>query len=208
MIERARGLILRARPFTESSLILHWLTREFGRVATIAKGAHRPKSPFRGKLDLFYEADLTFVRSRRSELHTLREVALADAHVVLRQDLAALRAASDAARLIEQSTETGTPLPVVFELMRDFLAALARTPPPQHRFAFELKLLNELGLQPDLDRSRLTAGVKRIAKRLVTADWPAVATLKLSEAQVTELRQFLHGFLVFHLGRGSGDRRG
>jgi DNA repair protein RecO (recombination protein O) len=76
MDERAQGLVLRVYPLTETSLIVHWLTRDQGRLATVAKGARRPKSPFRGKLDLFYMADFSFGRSRRSELHTLREVSL------------------------------------------------------------------------------------------------------------------------------------
>ena len=202
MIERAHGLVLRSRPFSETSLIVHWLTAEFGRLGTIAKGACRPKSPFRGKLDLFYEADFSFARSRRSELHVLREVSLRETHPVLRHELVQLQQAAYGAALIEQATETGTPLPGIFELMRRFLSALAVPPPqPQRQFAFELKLLNELGLQPDLEQSRLTAGAKRLAKMLTEGDWPAVARLKLSPAQVDELHQFLHGFLLFHLGR-------
>src|SRR5207302_4043038 len=80
MIESATGLILRTRPLTETSLIIHWLTPDLGRIATVAKGARRPKSPFRGKLDLFYLADFSFSRSRRSELHNLREVNLRELH--------------------------------------------------------------------------------------------------------------------------------
>ena len=76
MIESTHGIILRTRPLTETSLIVHWLTAESGRVATVAKGARRPKSPFAGKLDLFYVADFSFSRSRSSQLHTLREVKL------------------------------------------------------------------------------------------------------------------------------------
>ena len=67
MDERATGIILRTRLLTDTSLIVHWLTPDLGRLATVAKGARRPKSPFRGKLDLFYEADFSFARSRRSE---------------------------------------------------------------------------------------------------------------------------------------------
>ncbi len=84
------GIILRVRPLTESSLIVCWLTAEHGRISTVAKGARRPKSPFRGKLDLFYAAVFTFRRSRRSELHYLAEVALQDTHPVLRRELGAL----------------------------------------------------------------------------------------------------------------------
>lgn len=202
MIERAHGLVLRTRPFTETSLIVHWLTPEFGRLGTVAKGARRPKSPLRGKLDLFYLADFSFQRSRRSELHTLREVGLVETHADLRRELGHVRQASYAAALIEQATEKETPLPVVFELMRGFLEVLPQHPPePQTVFAFELKLLDELGLQPDLAKSRLSAGAQQLCSALRQGDWPAVARLRLSVAQISELGRFLHGFLIFHLGR-------
>src|SRR5215467_6483579 len=115
MTESASGLILRTRRLTETSLIVHWLTPALGRLATVAKGALRPKSPFRGKLDLFYLAEFSFVRSRRSELHTLREASLRATNSALRQDLAYLRQASYCAALVEQTTEMDTPLPGVYE---------------------------------------------------------------------------------------------
>ncbi|HLX70244.1 MAG TPA: DNA repair protein RecO, partial [Verrucomicrobiae bacterium] len=189
--ERAHGLVLRTRPLTETSLIVNWLTLEFGRISTVAKGARRTKSPFRGMLDLFYEAEFSFQRSRRSELHTLREVALQDTNTALRRELGYLQQAAYCSALVEQSTERETPLPVVFELMRAFLHALPLTPPqPQTVFAFELKLLEELGLQPNLDASRLTEGSRVIARMLGEKDWASTARLKLSEAQTAELRQF------------------
>ena len=82
--ESSHGIILRTRPLTETSLIIHWLTPSLGRVATVAKGARRSKSPFAGKLDLFYEAAFSFSRSRHSELHNLREVKLCQTHGAIR----------------------------------------------------------------------------------------------------------------------------
>ena len=202
MIQSATGIILRTRPLTETSLIVHWLTPVFGRLATVVKGARRAKSPFLGRLDLFYVADFSFSRSRRSELHTLREVRLRDTRIALRQDLNRLRLAAYAAAFVEQATETETPLPAVFALLTGLLDCLDRHPPsPQLVFAFELKLLNELGLSPDPQKLRLTSGTKQIIRVLTQGDWPAVLHLKLTSAQQQELRQFLHGFLIFHLGR-------
>src|ERR1041385_8488004 len=106
MIERAQGFILRVRPLTDTSLIVHWLTAELGRLATVARGARRPQSPFRGKLDLLYLADFSFSRRRRAELHLLREVVLRDPHRGWRSDLEALRLASYCVALIEQNTES------------------------------------------------------------------------------------------------------
>src|SRR5471030_1660546 len=114
MIESATGLILRTRPLTETSLIVHWLTPDFGRIATVAKGARRAKSPFAGNLDLFYLADFSFSRSRRSDLHQLREVSLRETHVAISSDILKLQQAAYAANFIEQATETETPLPAVY----------------------------------------------------------------------------------------------
>jgi DNA repair protein RecO (recombination protein O) len=202
MIVSATGLILRTRPLTETSLIVHWLTPDFGRIATVAKGARRARSPFLGKLDLFYLADFSFSRSRRSDLHTLREVGLRETHNALRQDIGRLRQAAYAASFVEQTTETETPLPAIFELMNGFLDRLCRQKSmPQIVLAFELKLLYELGLKPDLRETKLTPGAKQIVRALTRADWPAGSRLKPTAAQADELRQFLHGFLIFHLGR-------
>ena len=207
MIESASGIILRTRPLTETSLIVHWLTPQFGRVATAAKGARRAKSPFLGKLDLFYEGDFSFSRSRRSELHALREVSLRQTHSSLRGDLKYLQQAAYAAALIEQTTEMETPLQGIHALMRRTLSHLPTQPPrPQTIFAFELKLLIELGQQPDLSKSSLTAGSRRIAAKLAAEGWTSIAILKLAKAQIGELSQYLHGYLIYHLGRIPDNR--
>ncbi len=203
------GLVFRTRPLTETSLIVQWLTPDLGRLATVAKGARRGKSPFRGKLDLFYLADFNFSRSPRSELHTLREVSLRETHSRLREDLRLLQQASYCAALIERATETETPLPRVFDLMAGLLRHLLTQPPqPQTVFAFELKLLTELGLQPGLAESKLTPGARQLAKALAEQDWPVLARLKPSQGQIIELRQFLHGFLQYHLGSVLKGRAG
>jgi DNA repair protein RecO (recombination protein O) len=202
MIQTGTGIILRTHPLTETSLIVHWLTPDLGRLATAARGARRPKSPFLGRLDLFYEADFSFRRSRHSDLHLLREVALRETHGAIRGDLGKLRQAAYAAAFVEQATEAGTPLPVVFELLRGFLDCLCRQPPARQLvFAFELQLLKELGLAPDLRQAGLSAGASKIVQALLKSSWPACLRLKLARAQTDELRQFLHGFLIFHLGR-------
>jgi DNA repair protein RecO (recombination protein O) len=202
MDERGRGLVLRLYPLTETSLIVNWLTPDFGRLATVAKGARQPRSPFAGKLDLFYLADFTFSRSRRSELHTLKEISLRETHLFLRQDLGLLRQASYCANLVEQTTEKETPLPRIYNLLQQLLLHLhERQLEGQAIFAFELKLLEELGLKPELAKTRLSPGAVQLVHMLTRNDWTAIARLKLSPAQVQELRQFLHGFLIFHLGK-------
>jgi len=200
--ERAHGIILRTRPLTETSLIVNWLTPDFGRLSTVAKGARRTKSPFRGKLDLFYEANFSFQRSRRSELHTLREIVLRETNAPLRTDLGYVQQASYCSTLIEQTTETQTPLPEIYELFRGFIHALPKLPPkPRTVFAFELKLLEILGLAPDIGESKLPAEAQVLVNALIQTDWDGLPTLRATAAQANAIKQFLHGFLIYHLGR-------
>jgi DNA repair protein RecO (recombination protein O) len=202
MIENASGIILRVRPLTESSLIVSWLTPQFGRISTVAKGARRPKSPFSGKLDVFYLDDFSFSRSQRSELHNLREVALKDSHPVLRQDLGYLQQAAYCAALIEQTTEAESPIAGMYELFASMLAFLPQVPrQPRTVFAFELKLLAELGLEPDPTQTHLSAGGRELLQSLLRQSWKEISELKPKAPTVAEVRRFLQGFLVYHLSR-------
>jgi DNA repair protein RecO (recombination protein O) len=207
--ENASGMILRVRPLTESSLVVHWLTPELGRLATVARGARRPKSPLRGKLDVFFEAKFSFARSRRTDLHTLREVVVQDTHEPLRQDLVRLRQAAYAAALIEQATETGTPLPEVWELLVSFVRWICeREPRARYVLAFELRLLAELGLAPDLEDARLSASARELLAQLLRLPWAELDVLQPEPSAVRGVRQFLHGFLIYHLGRLAPGRAG
>jgi DNA repair protein RecO (recombination protein O) len=207
MIESGVGIILRTLPLTETSLIVHWLSPNLGRIATAAKGARRPKSPFSGKLDLFYEADISLTRSRSSDLHMLREVNLRQTNAALRQDLGKLKQAVYAAKFIVQTTESETPLPEVFELFQRFLeSSCAHEASPQLVLAFEIKMLVELGLEPDWKDAKLQPGTKKIVEAMLQRDFDSMLSVKPTDKQIAELRQFLHGFIIFHLGKIPGGR--
>jgi DNA repair protein RecO (recombination protein O) len=190
--ERATGIVLRTRPLTETSLIVQWLTAEAGRISTVAKGARRPKSPFVGKLDLYYEADFSFQRARKSSLHTLREINLRETHSNLRTDFVALEQAARAGRRIERTTEEDVAIPDVFALFHGFLNELAMPPlEASLLLAFEVKLLDALGFAPALEGSSLPIGSCRALEQLRAVDWPTVRRVKLSASQKIEIETFL-----------------
>jgi DNA repair protein RecO (recombination protein O) len=206
-VERATGIVLRTRPLTDTSLIVQWLTPDSGRLATVAKGARRSKSPFRGQIDLFYLAEISFVRSRRSQLHTLREVRLLESHAALRPELAWLRQASYCAAIIEQTTETDTPLPGLFEAFTGLLRELPRHPPGAVAlFAFEMKLLDNLGLMPNIAAADLSIGVKQLLQKFANEDWPVLFCLRLSAAQISEIDHYLYAFFIYNLDRLPANR--
>ncbi|HNQ89637.1 MAG TPA: DNA repair protein RecO [Verrucomicrobiota bacterium] len=206
-LEQASGIVLRTRLLTETSLIVHWLTEDQGRIATVAKGARRPRSVYRGKLDLFYEARFTFQRSRRSDLHGLRELSLEDTHPVLRTDLPRLSQVCYAALLIELASETDTPLPTLHALLTDLVRTLdVRPAAPHFPVAFELRLLADAGLLPDLSRTRLSAGSRQILEALRRLGFPDAVRIQPTGVQWDEIRSFLGALITEHWGRVPAGR--
>ncbi len=202
MIEQDHGIVLRSYPLRDTSLIVHWLTESSGRIATVAKAARTPKSPFRGRLDLFYEAHLTYSRSLKSELNTLREVQLINDRHDLTSKFQTLRQLVYCASLIEQTTEKQTPIPEAFRLFISFLTALSAN--AQNQFiviAFEIRWITELGFKPDSRQTRLSSESKDLMERLSKTDFSEPSMLSTSEATHRELQRYLNSFILEHLGR-------
>ena len=200
MEERDSGIVLRVRPLTESSLIILWLTQSGGRISTVAKGARRPKSSFQGKLDLYYEVDITYVRSRRSTLHTQREVALKNPHSALRHELIWLHQAAYAARLIEHHTEEETPIPTLFDLFTDFIRQLPSQPPSARSIlAFELKALKILGWPPDSDQSKLARVDQDLLLSLAQLPTEHLHSILATPASYQNVARYIGRFITYHL---------
>ncbi len=190
MEERSSGIILRTRPLTETSLIVQWITQDLGRIATVAKGARRAKSLFLGRIDLFYEGQFSFIRSRKSELHTLKEVVLKETHEGLRRDFTALSIASYLAVLIEYATETETPVPEIWALFRETLNPLAKgQAEASGMLRFEARLLALLGFEPPVPQTRLSSAAKSVLTNFIAGEEPQ--SPENSSTVLKELNRFL-----------------
>ena len=145
------GIITRRFPYSESSYILTWLTAGHGLVRTLAKGAARPKQALFGKIDLFHQGHVSWVPSRKSSLHTLRELSVENFHRNLTRSYLGLLAASYFFEIIELVAESQTPVPEMYSLYikaLDYLEIKDCTPALVERF--ERRLLETLGLNhPD-----------------------------------------------------------
>jgi hypothetical protein len=62
-------------------------------------------------------------------------------------------------------------------------------------------MLDELGQRPDLAEASLSAGARQIFEKFLSADWPSIFRLRLTAPQENEIQEFLHGFLIYHLGK-------
>lgn len=146
-----RAVVLRRSDFRESSRIVTCLTREHGRLVGLAKGAHRPDSPFLGRIDFLNEVDATF-SADRGGLRLLERAVLVRERRSLREPLRFL-AASHLAQLCDFALPDERPEPAVFDLLLGGLNLLERCPLPavgRVVLGLELRLLACLGALPDL----------------------------------------------------------
>lgn len=149
-MESTHALLLRRTRFSETSLIVTWLTLDHGKLKTIAKGALRPKGAFTGVLDLFFELDIAYARSQKSEIHTLREAALLAPHDGLRRDYSSVEMASYFVELVELATELEHPVPELYHLLKRALVHLDTHPPSRKALLhFENELARLLGIHAE-----------------------------------------------------------
>lgn len=201
MDEQTTGLILRIFPLTETSLVVHWFSPDMGRISTVAKGARRPKSNFQGKIDLFHVAEFSFHRSRRSDLHTLREVALKEAFPKLRTNIDLLNCLANISKLITKATEDQTPLPDEYFMFIELVRILNNSGVTDHwPVVFKIKFLSIQGFTPDWQYSGLDLGTRIIAEKMVDSDWSSLANIKPSKVQLDRLTQFIENFIRHHIG--------
>jgi DNA repair protein RecO (recombination protein O) len=143
----ARGILLRKRKLSDTSLIVSWCTDSLGVVQTVARGARRPKSPFRGRLDLFFEAELSIARSRKSNLHPLREVVVINPFAGIRTNHRRTQMASYFVELIEVCTETEHHEPELFCLLQRAFGYLSEHHPNERTVLhFEAELARITGV--------------------------------------------------------------
>lgn len=97
---KTEAILLRTYPYSESSRVLRFFTRELGLVSVIAKGERRGASRGYGGASAFSEGVAVFVFRDTRDLHTLREFAPQNARFGLARDVSRLAGASAAAELV------------------------------------------------------------------------------------------------------------
>ncbi|MEM9399256.1 MAG: DNA repair protein RecO [Verrucomicrobiota bacterium] len=141
------GIIVHTRRYSETSLILTWLTHHHGIITTMAKGALRKKQKNYPHLDLFYEARIQFSKSTSSQLHSLTEALVQSQNSYLQKNYTALLTASCYYDLISSLAEKDTPITELFELYIKAVHYLDKASPSvkilEH---FERRLYQMLGL--------------------------------------------------------------
>ena len=152
-----QAYVLHQWDWSETSLILDLFTRQQGRLAVVAKGAKRPYSQLRPVLLPFQCLLVQLVRAKgedAAEIVTLRSAEYAGGGAMLAP--ARLMAGFYLNELLLKLLARNDPHERLFDAYAQALAALAAGDDEAALRAFELQLLRECGVLPELDRGTVS----------------------------------------------------
>ena len=221
--------VLHSHDWSETSLIVELFTRAQGRVVVAAKGAKRPTSNFRAVLLPFQPITVLLGKTpadEQAEVFNLRSAEWAGGAPLL--SAASLMPGFYANELILKLLARQDPHPALFDAYADTLVALAASGDGGDATAlraFELLLLRQTGVLPDLSMETLTtrpldaerlymadaeSGLARQPEGIAGSRWLAIeaalaqgepAAVRAACAPVAAaLRVPLRGVLNYHLG--------
>ena len=150
------AFVLHTRSYQETSLIIDFFTKSYGRLNAIAKGAKRPKSPLRSVLTP--SSKLVISMSGKSDLKTLSSVEIIEHFSV--SDGTSLNSIIYLNELISKAIEKEDPHENIFYEYEALLRNLTDKNNINHLEKylrnFELNLLQEMGYGVDLTRESET----------------------------------------------------
>lgn len=151
--EKTEAIVIRQADFSESSRVVTFYTREFGKVPLLAKGAKRLKGAFASSLDLLSACDIVFIRKSSGSLGILTEANLNRRFQNTGRELLRLYGGFYIAELLEGLNEEYDPHPGLYTATLASLRRLddAARSPRLAIILFELALLREIGHLPNFE---------------------------------------------------------
>ena len=131
---KSEAICLKITPWSRTSHIVHWLTPH-GKIATVVKGAVRPKSFFLGQYDLNYTCEIVYYLNGHGDLHPLRECYPLALREPLRSSFRLLLLADHSRRLVAELAPFGPDAKSWFSLLSSFLDTLSTKGTVPHDFA-------------------------------------------------------------------------
>jgi DNA repair protein RecO (recombination protein O) len=147
---------LRARDYAEADRIVTLLTRDFGKLSGIAKGAKASRRRFERKLEPFTHAILYFRRRPHGQLVFITRAERSDGAQPEFDELGKFALGSYMLELTDALTTEEAEALAAYEVLVCGLGALGhRTPTIAMRQAFELKILQATGFGLEFGRCRV-----------------------------------------------------
>lgn len=159
MIQTTDAVILRSNIFRETSQLLTFLTQDFGKIHTLAKGVRNRPDRFGSTFELFSCNRIVFYERNRSGLQLLSQCDLIDPFPPIRPSLEKTACALYFIELVDRMTAWGDRNKRLYSFLLEGLRQLSKEIRIREMTRiFEVKLLSLSGLMPEVSRCQRCGG--------------------------------------------------
>jgi DNA repair protein RecO (recombination protein O) len=166
----SEAIVLHSFNYGESDKIVTFLTRDFGKIRGIAKGARRSRKRFQNALGLFSHLRLLFFDREGMGLVRAQGCDILSSFPGIRENLRKIVYGNYFLEMVIEMAGEREAHPTAFDLVLSFLKTLeGMDPQEEHLRMFEIRMLSIFGYRPNLTKCSLC---KRDVEEL--KDAPAV----------------------------------
>ncbi len=152
-IFRTQAIVTHSIPYGESDRIVTFLTRDFGKMKGIAKGARRSQKRFQNALSLFSHIRLIFFDREGMGLVRVNGCDILHSFPKIRDHLEKIYYGEYFLELVNEMAGEREVNLESFELLLSFLSDLENTEPREERLRmFEIRMLSLFGYRPNMKR--------------------------------------------------------
>ena len=189
-IEKSDAILLRKMDFRETSFIVTFFTRDFGKVGGILKGARGSRARSGINPLFFCLEQIVFYEKKKSGLCIISQCEAQRIFLNILKDWDRASIAYYILELVDRLTEPGGGAEEIFDVILNSMIALdgEKDPGVVARF-FEVKFLTTLGFWPGSDGLRLTKGALATLAYFERDDWQVVSKIKLTRDVGNEIKK-------------------
>ena len=153
MLIKTEAVILKTMKYRDTSKIVTFYTKEYGKLKGIAKGARTAKNKFGSALEPMTLSKLVVYKKEHRDLHLISQCDAIDSFKHLTEDLDRMTTAMAVIELMNQVTHQEERNPALFALLGETLSALNSSFKnyPSYLQAFRLRLAMLFGYAPNFE---------------------------------------------------------
>jgi DNA repair protein RecO (recombination protein O) len=151
-IDKAQALVLRKRDLRETSLLVDFYTREFGKICGVLKGIRTDPKKFASNLEIFSLNEIIFYRKTRSHIHLVSQADKTADFTGIRQSIERTACAAFMMEMLNAVMQFEDQNSEVFDLTAAALGQLQTNYTPEKiATIFKIKMLALSGFKPHFD---------------------------------------------------------
>lgn len=188
-IQKTEAILLKKKDFRETSFILTFFTKDFGKVDGIIKGArgYRPRGDAN---PIFFSLDqVVFYEKKKGGISIISQCETQEVFLNILKEWGRAASAYYMLELVDVFTEPGGKAEEVFDaLFNSFKFLDSGKEAESITRLFEIKLLMALGLWPGAEYFKLTKGAMSSVMHMEKESWKTASNMKLAKDANAEIK--------------------